>query len=99
RLPQRTGRPRRHRPRQPRSSFTHEVPRPMRIGIPSETKTLEGRVALVPAAAADLARRGHEVFIQSGAGVNSGFGDEAYVAEGIRVVADAPALYDAAEMI
>ena len=45
----------------------------MRIGIPSETKTLEGRVALVPAAAADLVHRGHEVFIQSGAGEKSGF--------------------------
>ncbi len=40
----------------------------MRIGVPSETKTLEGRVALVPAACADLVRRGHEVFVQQGAG-------------------------------
>ena len=58
----------------------------MRIGIPSETKTLEGRVALVPAAAADLVRRGHEVFIQSGAGLKSGFADEAYIKEGIKIV-------------
>ena len=49
----------------------------MRIGVPKETKTLEGRVALVPAAA-DLVRRGHEVFIQAGAGEKSGFADEAY---------------------
>ena len=34
----------------------------MRIGIPRETKTLEGRVALVPAACGDLVRAGHEVF-------------------------------------
>ncbi|HET7359797.1 MAG TPA: alanine dehydrogenase, partial [Rhodanobacteraceae bacterium] len=71
----------------------------MRIGIPSETKTLEGRVALVPAAAADLVRRGHEVFVQSGAGKYSGFSDEAYTAEGIEVVADAAALYAAGELI
>jgi alanine dehydrogenase len=71
----------------------------MRIGIPSETKTLEGRVALVPAAAADLVRRGHEVFVQSGAGLKSGFSDAAYVAEGIKVLADAAAVYDAAELI
>ncbi|MEP7185958.1 MAG: alanine dehydrogenase [Rhodanobacter sp.] len=71
----------------------------MRIGIPSETKTLEGRVALVPAAAADLVRRGHDVFIQSGAGLKSGFSDQAYIDEGIQVVADAAALYDAGELI
>ena len=71
----------------------------MRIGIPSETKTLEGRVALVPAAAADLVRHGHEVFIQSGAGLQSGFADEAYVKAGIKVLPDAAALYDAGELI
>jgi alanine dehydrogenase len=71
----------------------------MRIGIPSETKTLEGRVALVPAAAADLVRRGHEVFVQAGAGEKSGFSDEAYVKEGIKIVPDAAALYEAAELV
>ncbi len=71
----------------------------MRIGIPSETKTLEGRVALIPAAAADLVRRGHEVFIQSGAGEKSGFSDEAYAKVGVKVVADAAALYEAGELI
>ncbi|KZC15343.1 alanine dehydrogenase [Rhodanobacter sp. FW510-R12] len=71
----------------------------MRIGIPCETKTMEGRVALIPAAAADLVRRGHEVFIQSGAGLKSGFADEAYAREGITVVADAAALYGAGELI
>ncbi len=71
----------------------------MRIGIPSETKTLEGRVSLVPAAAADLVRHGHDVFIQSGAGVQSGFADEAYVKAGIKIVPDAAALYEAGELI
>ena len=71
----------------------------MRIGIPSETKTLEGRVALVPAAAADLVRHGHEVFIQSGAGLQSGFADEDYVKAGITIVPDAAALYEAGELI
>lgn len=71
----------------------------MRIGIPSETKTLEGRVALVPAAAADLVRRGHEVFIQSGAGLRSGFADDAYASAGITVVRDAAALYEVGELI
>jgi alanine dehydrogenase len=71
----------------------------MRIGIPSETKTLEGRVALVPAACADLVRRGHEVYIQSGAGQKSCFRDEEYTRVGVHVLADAAALYAAAELI
>ncbi len=71
----------------------------MRIGIPCETKTLEGRVALVPAAAADLVRHGHEVFIQSGAGLKSGFSDEAYVQAGIKIVPDAAALCEVGELI
>ena len=71
----------------------------MRIGIPAETKTLEGRVALVPAAAADLVRHGHTVYIQSGAGEKSGFTDEAYAKVGVQIVPDAAALYAAAELI
>ncbi len=71
----------------------------MRIGIPSETKTLEGRVALVPAAAGDLVRRGHEVFIQSGAGEKSGFSDEDYTRVGVQIAADAAALYEAGKLI
>ncbi|MGB0133251.1 alanine dehydrogenase [Dokdonella sp.] len=71
----------------------------MRIGIPSETKTLEGRVALVPAACADLVLRGHEVFIQSGAGTKSGFSDEEFERNGVKVVADADKLYEVGELI
>jgi alanine dehydrogenase len=71
----------------------------MRIAIPSETKTLEGRVALVPAACADLIGHGHEVFVQSGAGEKSGFPDAQYAGLGVKVVGDAAALYASAEMI
>lgn len=71
----------------------------MRIGIPSETKTLEGRVALVPDACADLVLNGHEVFIQSGAGLKSGFPDEKYTNVGATVVADADKLYEVGELI
>jgi len=63
----------------------------MRIGIPTEIKPLEGRVGLIPAAAGDLVRAGHEVLIQSGAGLRSGYPDEAYEAVGVRVVPDAAA--------
>ncbi|HEY6546078.1 MAG TPA: alanine dehydrogenase [Dokdonella sp.] len=71
----------------------------MRIGVPSETKTLEGRVALVPAACADLVRRGHEVYVQAGAGLKSGFKDDDYARVGVKLAADAKALYEAGELI
>jgi alanine dehydrogenase len=71
----------------------------MRIGIPRETKTLEGRVALVPAACADLVRRGHEVWIETGAGLKSGFADTAFSDVGVKIAPDAAALYEKGEMI
>jgi alanine dehydrogenase len=71
----------------------------MRIGIPSETKTLEGRVALVPAACGDLVRRGHEVFVQAGAGEKSGFSNEAYERAGVILMPTAKKLYAAGELI
>ena len=71
----------------------------MRIGVPSETKTLEGRVALVPAACADLVRRGHEVYVQEGAGAKSGFSDEEYKRVGVKLAATAKKLYEVGELI
>jgi alanine dehydrogenase len=71
----------------------------MRIGVPKETKTLEGRVALVPAAAGDLVKRGHEVWIEKDAGVKSGFKDEEYTKLGVKIAADAAALYEKGELI
>src|SRR5690606_41936740 len=71
----------------------------MRIGVPKETKTLEGRVALVPAAAGDLVKRGHEAWLEKGAGTKSGFSDEQYTQLGVRIAPDAAALYEKGEMI
>ncbi|MGJ4729151.1 alanine dehydrogenase [Luteimonas sp. SDU101] len=71
----------------------------MRIGVPKETKPLEGRVALVPAAAGDLVRRGHEVWIERDAGVASGFADAHYERLGARIAPDAAALYERGELI
>jgi len=71
----------------------------MLIGIPKEVKILEGRVALIPAAAAELVRHGHTVFVQSGAGVPSGYSDADYEAAGVQVVSDAKTLFEAAELI
>ncbi len=71
----------------------------MRIGVPKETKTLEGRVALVPAAAGDLVKRGHEVWLEKDAGIKSGFQDEEYARLGVKIAPDAAALYEKGEMI
>jgi len=71
----------------------------MRIGIPQEIKTLEGRVGLIPAAAAELIRRGHEVFIQSKAGELSGYPDDMYSAVGVGILPDINALYESTQLI
>jgi len=71
----------------------------MRIGVPTETKTLEGRVALVPAACGDLVLRGHEVYVQAGAGEKSGFKDADYERVGVKIAATAKKLYEAGELI
>ena len=71
----------------------------MRIGIPKEIKILEGRVALIPAAAAELVHHGHEVFIQQSAGELSGYSDTDYRAAGVTLLPDARALYNSCEMV
>ena len=54
----------------------------MIIGVPKEIKTNENRVALTPAGALELTKRGHKVYVQHTAGVNSGFTDAAYEQRG-----------------
>ncbi len=58
----------------------------MRIGVAKEIKSQEYRVALTPAGALELVQRGHDVIVEHGAGVGSGFSDEAYTAVGARPV-------------
>ena len=58
----------------------------MKIGVAKEIKSDEYRVALTPAGALELTRRGHEVLIESGAGVGSAFADSAYERVGARIV-------------
>jgi alanine dehydrogenase len=67
----------------------------MQIGVPKEIKPLEGRVALVPAATAELVRNGHSVRVQAGAGLASGYDDEAFSKAGAEVVDSAAAVYEA----
>ncbi len=71
----------------------------MRIGIPKEVKVREGRVALIPSAVSELVRHGHEVFLQSTAGVASGYPDEDYRRAGAQIVPDAVSLYGGVQMI
>jgi alanine dehydrogenase len=57
----------------------------VKIGVAKEIKTDEYRVALTPAGALELIRRGHDVLIESGAGVGSAFADAAYENVGARI--------------
>jgi len=71
----------------------------MIIGVPKEIKNNENRVALTPAGAMELVRRGHKVYVQSTAGINSGFKDEDYVAQGAEILPTIEDVYAIAEMI
>ncbi len=71
----------------------------MRIGVPKEIKPLEGRVGLVPAACSSLLAAGHEVFVERGAGLASGYDDAAYRDAGVTLCDDAASLYGRAELI
>jgi alanine dehydrogenase len=57
----------------------------MLIGVPKEIKTNENRIALVPAGAEALVRAGHQVMVERGGGVGSGFTDEQYTAVGATI--------------
>lgn len=71
----------------------------MRIGVPTEIREEEHRVALTPAGTKELTMRGHEVLIQAGAGEGSLFPDEAYLAAGGHIVPDADSVFAQAEMV
>ena len=71
----------------------------MIIGVPKEIKTHENRVALLPSGVTKFKDNGHDVLIEKGAGVGSGFPDEQYVEAGAEVVEDVENLWERAEMI
>ena len=71
----------------------------MRVGIPSETKPDEYRVSMVPAGVRELAERGHEVIVQSGAGTGAGYSDAHFSAQGATIAPDADAVFAEADMI
>jgi alanine dehydrogenase len=71
----------------------------MKVGVPTEVKTDEYRVAMTPAGVRELVDAGHEVYVQSGAGVGSSLSDESYLAQGATILPDADALFAEATMI
>jgi alanine dehydrogenase len=71
----------------------------MRIGVPTEVKADEYRVAITPAGVRELCTRGHEVFIQAGAGLGSALTDEQFQAQGATIVDGAQALFERGELI
>lgn len=71
----------------------------MIIGVPKEIKNNENRIALTPAGAAELVKRGHEVYVQAGGGSGSGFADEDYLSAGARMLPTIEDVYGIAEMI
>lgn len=71
----------------------------MIIGVPKEIKNNENRVALTPAGAKELIKRGHQVYVQQSAGHGSGFSDQDYSAAGASLLPSIEATYQIAEMI
>jgi alanine dehydrogenase len=69
------------------------------VGVPKEIKRDEYRVALLPVGAEELVRSGHRVLVEQGAGLGSGLTDQQYVRAGAEVVASAPEIFAAADMI
>ncbi|MFT4033236.1 MAG: alanine dehydrogenase [Siphonobacter sp.] len=71
----------------------------MIIGVPKEIKNNENRVALTPAGVAELKKHGHDLYVQSTAGLGSGISDEDYLEAGATILPTIEAVYEIAEMI
>lgn len=71
----------------------------MRVGVPTEIKNNEFRVALTPAGAMELTARGHHVLVQSGAGAGSSISDAQYTEAGAQIVDCGEEVWDQADLI
>ena len=71
----------------------------MKLSVPKETKLKENRVALTPDVVKDLVKKGFEVMVESGAGLNSFFSDEAYTNAGAQIVSDKSKIYCDADVV
>ena len=57
----------------------------MRVGVPTEVKNHEYRVAITPAGVHELTRHGHDVLVQAGAGIGSSITDDEFTAAGAKI--------------
>ena len=71
----------------------------MKVGVPRETKADEYRISMTPAGVRELCEHGHEVLVEAGAGIASGFSDEQFTGQGATIVADAQSLFADADMV
>ena len=71
----------------------------MLVGVPREIKNHEHRVGLLPAGVRELVHHGHQVIVETHAGADIGFDDEAYIAAGATIVEAAEAVFERAEMV
>ena len=71
----------------------------MRVGIPTEIKNNEYRVAITPAGVSELVRRGHDVMVQAGAGLGSAITDEDFKSAGARIIETAEQVWSEAELL
>jgi alanine dehydrogenase len=71
----------------------------MRVGVPTEIKDDEYRVALTPAGTRELREHGHEVLIQAGAGEGSAISDDAYASQGAQILPDAAAVFEESDTV
>ncbi|MHB1009056.1 MAG: alanine dehydrogenase [Propionibacteriaceae bacterium] len=70
-----------------------------RIAVPAEVKNNEFRVAITPVGVNELVRAGHEVFVQSGAGLGSSLSDDDFAAQGAQIVDGADETWQAGEIV
>src|SRR6201992_763847 len=71
----------------------------MHVGIPTETKNSEFRVAIIPSGVAELTRRGHEVLVQAGAGEGSSIPDSEFKAAGAQLIAAAEGVWADGDLV
>ena len=71
----------------------------MKIGVPSEVKNHEYRVAITPAGVNEFTRYGHEVVVESGAGIGSSIGDDEFAAAGAKIAPSHEEVWQEAELI
>jgi alanine dehydrogenase len=71
----------------------------VRIGVPTEIKQDEYRVAITPAGVRELTAHGHEVIVQAGAGLGSALEDDRFTAQGAQIAPDAPTVFEQVELV